>query len=313
MAGDAPAAVLSDDDAVQPFMLDSSGIRGDLVRLGPALDRILTGHDYPEPVAALLGDSLTLAATLSSMMKYDGIFTLQINGDGPVTMIVADATSEGHLRGYAGFDGDRLTEALTGRAAANGTGAAPIADLVGSGYLAFTVDQGAHVERTQGVVELAGETLADSVQHYFRQSEQIRTGLMVAAERVDGAWRAGGLVLQRLPDQTPGEAHDQEEEDWRRAMILQASCTRAELLDPALPINDLLYRLFHEEGVRVFRRRALVMRCRCSRARLEATLRAMPRERIEELKVDGKVVATCQFCNRDYRFDAAALDRLYAT
>ena len=313
MDGDAPAPVLSDDDAVQPFMLDSSGIRGDLVRLGPALDRILSGHDYPEPVARLLGESLMLAATLSSMMTYDGIFTLQVSGDGPVNVIVADATSQGHLRGYAGFDGDRLTGALTGGAAANGTGTAPIADLVGSGYLAFTVDQGAHVERTQGVVELAGETLADSVQHYFRQSEQIRTGLMVAADRVGGAWRAGGLVLQRLPDQTPEAARDQDEEDWRRAMVLQASCTNAELLDPSLPINDLLYRLFHEEGVRVFRRRGLVMRCRCSRERLEATLRAMPRERIEELKVDGAVVATCQFCNRDYRFDGAALDRLYAT
>ncbi len=136
------------------------------------------------------------------------------------------------------------------------------------------------------------------MQHYFRQSEQIQTGLIVAAGKAAGAWRSAGL-----PD----------EDAWRRAMILQASCTVDELLDPELPVNDLLYRLFHEEGVRVFRRRPLDARCSCSRKRLEKTLRAMPRAEIEDLKLDGKVIVTCEFCNRRYRFDGAALDRIYAS
>ncbi|MFQ5466544.1 MAG: Hsp33 family molecular chaperone HslO, partial [Kiloniellaceae bacterium] len=153
------------------------------------------------------------------------------------------------------------------------------------------------------------------VQHYFRQSEQIRTGLTVAAARVDGAWRAAGLILQRTPGADAAEDGESEaaREDWRRAMILQATCTSEELLDPSLRIDDLLYRLFHEEGVRVFRRRGFAARCRCSRARLEETLRALPRADVEGMRRDGEVVMTCQFCNTAYRFDEAALARLYSS
>ena len=311
-----------DHDMVQPFALESSGIRGDLVRLGGALDEILSRHDYPLPIAVLLGEMLALAAMQSSLMKYEGVFTLQTKGDGPVKMMVADATSEGHLRAYAGFDAETLEAAL---ARHEGEGPLAIADLLGRGYLAFTVDQGENTERYQGIVELSGHSLSDCLQHYFKQSEQIRCGLIVAAARIEGAWRAGGLILQRVP-QAGGVARkshedlsgappedDAEAEDWRRAMVLQASCTPGELLDWGLPVNDLLFRLFHEEGVRVFRRRALLARCRCSRARLEVTLRALPRAEVEEFKVEGEVVMSCQFCNQDYRFDSAALDRVYAS
>ncbi len=310
-----------DFDAVQTFTLEASGIRGDLVRLGGALDEIVTRHDYPPALAVLLGEMLTLTVMQSSLMKYDGIFTLQTKGDGPVKMMVADATSQGHLRGYAGFDAKRL-EALLAR---GGGETLAVADILGQGYLAFTVDQGEHTERYQGIVELTGQTLADCLQHYFKQSEQILCGLVVAAARVEGAWRAGGLILQRVPDQggaarkshqdlstAPGEDSG-EAEDWRRAMILQASCTPGELLDWNLPMDDLLFRLFHEEGVRVFTRRTLSARCRCSRARLEDTLRSLPRAEVEDYKKDGEVVMSCQFCNQDYRFDSDALARLYAS
>ncbi|MFQ5774000.1 MAG: Hsp33 family molecular chaperone HslO [Kiloniellaceae bacterium] len=313
MSGAAATSALPDEDVVQRFMLESSGIRGDLVRLGTAVDRIVTRHAYPAPLAALLGEMLALTAMLSSMMKYEGIFTLQMKGDGPVKMMIADMTSEGHLRGYAGFDAARLAAVLA-RPRAAGRAARPgIGTLLGRGHLAFTVDQGPHTERYQGIVELTGQTLADCLQHYFRQSEQIHAGLMVAVDRVRGAWGSAGLILQRIPEQVATRDAEAAEEAWRRAMILQASCTTRELLDRTLPINDLLYRLFHEEGVRVYRRRPLVDRCRCSRARLEETLRAMPRAQVEDLKVDGEVVVTCQFCNKDYRFDGAALDRIYAS
>ena len=197
-------------------------------------------------------------------------------------------------------------------------------DVDPAGERPLTVDQGENTERYQGIVELTGHSLSDCLQHYFKQSEQIRCGLIVAAARIEGAWRAGGLILQRVPKAggLARKSHedlsglppedDAEAEDWRRAMVLQASCTPGELLDWGLPVNDLLFRLFHEEGVRVFRRRALVARCRCSRERLEVTLRALPRAEVEEFKVDGEVVMSCQFCNQDYRFDSLALDRIYA-
>ncbi len=300
---------LKEVDLVQPFMLESSGIRGDLVRLGPVVDHILTRHAYPDPLAALLGEMLVLTAMLANVIKYEGVFSLQTKGDGAVAMMVADVTSGGDLRGYAGFDGDKLAAVLRGD---EGAGPPGVPELLGSGHFAFTVDQGPHTERYQGIVELTGRTLAECLQHYFRQSEQIQAGLIAAADRANGAWRAAGVILQSLPEEA-GKKHPPPDEDaWRRAMILQASCTPGELLDHKLPANDLLYRLFHEEGVRVFRRRALKARCRCSRKRLVETLRAMPRERVEELKVGGKVIVTCEFCNRRYRFDDAALARIYA-
>ena len=295
-------------DLVQPFLLESSGIRGDLVRLGAVAEHIVTRHAYPGPLAGLLVEMLTLTAMLSSMMKYDGVFSLQTSGDGPVRLMVSDMTSKGHLRGYAGFDAVRLTAAAPG-----------VAALLGQGHLAYTVDQGPDMERYQGIVALSGATLADCLQHYFLQSEQIQTGLIVVSGNGSGAqggaWRAAGLILQRLPEEAGRAAAVAPDDDdaWRRAMVLQASCTEAELLDPGLPVDTLLYRLFHEEGVRVFRRRPLVARCRCARTRLEETLRSLPRAEIEDLRVDGEVIVTCEYCNRCYRFDDAALARIYSS
>jgi len=293
-------------DLVQPFLLESSGIRGDLVRLGPVAGHIVTRHAYPPPLAKLLVEMLTLTAMLSSMMKYDGVFSLQTSGDGPVGLMVSDVTTEGHLRGYAGVDAERLAALVDTEAG--------VAELLGRGHLAYTVDQGADMERYQGIVALSGATLADCLQHYFLQSEQIQTGLVVASGNRDGSWRAAGLILQRLPEEAAGGAIETEpdEDAWRRAMVLQASCTDAELLDPALPVNDLLFRLFHEEGVRVFRRRPLVARCRCSRDRLAGTLGSLPRAEIEDLKIDGEVVVTCEYCGGRYHFDDAALAQIYA-
>ena len=317
-ASDREADPAAEVDLVQPFLLESSGIRGDLVRLGAVAGHIVTRHAYPPPLAKLLVEMLTLTAMLSSMMKYDGVFSLQTSGNGPVGLMVSDMTSAGHLRGYAGFDAARLAAAVQ----VESDGAAPpgVAELLGKGHLAYTVDQSLDMERYQGIVSLSGQTLADCLQHYFLQSEQIQTGLIVASGneddvRGDGGWRAAGLILQRLPEEAAGRAADAvpDEDAWRRAMVLQASCTEAELLDPGLPVNDLLYRLFHEEGVRVFRRRPLAAVCRCSRDRLEDTLRSLPRAEIEDLKVDGEVVVTCEYCNRRYHFDDVALVHIYAS
>jgi molecular chaperone Hsp33 len=314
----APAA----GDFVRPFLLEVPGLLGRLVRLGPLVDTVLTRHDYPEPVARLLGELLALAGTLSSLLKYQGTFTLQTKGDGPVRLMVADVTSQGELRGYAEADAAALE---TAKSAGAGADPATVRRWLGSGYMAFTVDLAPDGERYQGIVELTGDSLADCVNHYFRQSEQLKTAFKLAAGRTDGTWRAGALFLQQMPASggtwTPGlrdEPDDVvlgsgEEDDWRRALAFMASCSDEELLSETLPADDLLYRLFHQERVRVYRVRPLSLGCRCSRERLETILRSLPHDEVREMTVDGEVVMTCQFCNVDFRFNDAALDDIYAS
>lgn len=294
-------------DLRQPFQIEGQPVRGRLVRLGPVVESVIGRHDYPEPVAALLAEMLALAAALAGSLKYEGVFTLQTKGDGPIRLMVADVTSGGDMRGYAQYDAGRL--------AAMKSPSRSVPQLLGSGYLAFTVDQGPHSERYQGIVELIGATLVDCVHHYFRQSEQIPTGIKVAVGRApEGAWRAGVLMLQRLPEGPEPEAGDDAtDESWRRSLSFMASATADELLDPELAPDDLLYRLFHEDGVRVFRPAGLRAACRCSRQRVSEVLRSLPRREVADLKVEGAVVVTCEFCNSRYRFSEDELDALFAS
>jgi len=256
-------------------------------------------------VARLLAEMLALCGGLASLLKYDGVFTLQASGDGPLRMLVVDVTSEGEMRGYAGFDAARI-EALLAETQEPPT----VPQLFGKGHLAFTVDQKAgQGDRYQGIVALTGDTLADCLQHYFMQSEQLQSGIVLAAGRRGAHWVSAALVLQRLPEEAIHEI--EHEDDWRRAMVLQASAHENELLDDSLGLNDLLFRLFHEEGVRVFEPRALTDGCRCSREKLEEVLRTMPRAEIEDLKTNGAVEVTCQFCTTVYRFGDDDLERIY--
>jgi molecular chaperone Hsp33 len=295
-------------DEIQPFLLESSGIRGRLLRLGPVADTILRRHDYPAPVASLLGEMLALTGALSSLMKYEGVFTAQAKGDGPVSLLVSDVTAEGDLRGYAAVDAERLAGLLdSGRDVG-------LEELMGEGYFAYTVDRGPGRERYQGIVALSGRTLADCLQHYFLQSDQVQSGILLAAERVEDSWRAGALILQRIPEAGPQEpplSSVEDEDSWRRAMTLQVTCTRHELLDCTLSSHDLLFRLFHEEGVRVFDPRPVSAACRCSRRRLEQVLAAMPREDLASMTVDGVIEARCEFCSARYLFDEDALATLF--
>jgi molecular chaperone Hsp33 len=304
------------DDLVQPFQIDPFGLRGRLVRLGPLLDEILTRHAYPEPVAVILGEAIALAAALAGALKYEGVFTLQTKSDGPIRLLVADVCSDGAVRGYAQYDEAKLEKAL----AAVPGGAAGIGDsvprLLGAGYLAFTVDQGDHTERYQGIVELQGATLADCAHHYFRQSEQVEAGLKVAIarrpdERGRMRWRAGSMMIQRLPVEGDAGRREAAEDGWRRAVILMSSSTSDELVDPQLPPEALLFRLFHEDGVRAYRRHDLVGRCRCSRERVERVLRMLPADELATMKTeDGDTVVTCEFCNAGYRFDDREIEAL---
>jgi len=303
------------DDLVQPFRLDPFALRGRLVRLGPTVDRILSQHDYPDPVAAILGEAITLAIVLAGALKYDGIFTLQTKSDGPVRLIVADVSTEGAVRGYAQYDAERVEVAMAGDVHRGHSPSVP--DLLGAGYIAFTVDQGEDTERYQAIVELMGATLAECAQHYFRQSEQVQAGIKLAVARSGppgpngSAWRAGALMLQRVPPEG-GYAviADDVEDAWRRAMVLMSSATAQELVDPELSPHRLLYRLFHDEGVRVFHTHAVEARCRCSRERIANILRSFPADDIAELRQDEVTSVTCEFCNTRYEFSREELAEL---
>lgn len=315
-AGKGPFAVVR-DDVVQSFQLDGARVRGRFVRLGPALDSIIAPHGYPAEVASMLAESITMATALASGLKYDGIFTLQTRGDGPVPTMVSDVTSGGGLRGYARFDAARLKDIEM-------TTHSPVPRLLGAGHMAFTVDQGPDTERYQGITELTGATLADCAHNYFRRSEQLETAFMLFAEaRADGSGvatgaRGGALMLQHLPTDSPSgsaeaRARDEaEDEAWRRAVILMSTLSSGEMLDPDMAPTDILYRLFHQEGLRVHPPKILVQECRCSRQKVTDTLRMIPREEITEMSDDGVVTVTCEFCKSAYVFDVSQMDAVYA-
>jgi molecular chaperone Hsp33 len=315
----------SDDDQALPFQLDTLGVRGRLVRLGPSLDAVIERHGYPLAVARPLAEAMVLCAALATSLKYDGIFTLQISGDGPIRLLVTDLTTDGALRGYAQFDSWKLAVALgAGHDKTLVGGDAPegyVPKLFGRGRLAFTVDQGQHTQRYQGVVPLEGATLADCAHTYFRQSEQLPTGIKIEARRTsDGGthhWRAAALMVQQMPEFDAGRIdvdREQREDDWRKAVILMASATEKEMLDANLPGTTLLHRLFHEDGARVFPRRPFVARCRCSRERIDRVLRSIKREELDDLRDStGRVAVKCEFCSTEYAYDDHDLDRIYAS
>ncbi len=287
---------------VTPFHLPSRPVRGRLIRLGALAHALLGRHNNEEVVTKLAGEALALAAGLSSALKYRGSFSLQAKGDGPVSMLLADCTQEGALRGYARADADRLAPVLADNPAPSA------ASLLGQGYLAFTVDQGGEMDRYQGIVSLEGESLRDMALHYFRTSEQLQYDLHLAAAHTPDGWRAGALILERVAGEggiDPEMDSAAQDEAWHTAKTLAATLTTAELLDDALRPEQLIWRLFGAEGVAVDRPRALAYGCRCSRAKLTGILESFPEDDLDEMAVDGDIVMTCEFCKHDFRFARA--------
>jgi molecular chaperone Hsp33 len=289
---------------VQPFHLPDRPVRGRLVRLGALADALLTRHDAQPAITALAGQALALTAGLAAALKFRGSFSLQAKGDGPVPMLLADCTDAGALRGYARADHDRLA-ALLAETEAPGAAA-----LLGTGYLAFTCDQGPDMDRYQGIVAIEGETLTEMTGAYFRTSEQIATHVHLACARTAAGWRAGALILERVAGEGGiGEALDRDAQDdaWRTAVALAATVTDAELLDDALPGERLLHRLFALEGLALDRARALSYGCRCSRAKLSGVLAGFGEDDLDHMAEDGTITMTCEFCNLGFRFDRAEL------
>jgi molecular chaperone Hsp33 len=306
------------DDTVLPFEVAPLDLRGRVVRLGPALDDILGRHAYPPAVSKLIGEAIVLTVLLGSSLKFEGRFILQTKTDGPVRMLVVDYRSPGRVRACAQFDPAALTEA------AQSAGA-----LLGRGHLAMTIDQGPAMSRYQGLVSLAGGSLEDAAHEYFLRSEQIPTRVRLAvAEEFRGAgagprhrWRAGGMLLQFLPkkvermrgpDLDPGDApqgmvrHEvREDEAWVEGQTLIATVEDLELIDPAISSERLLYRLFHEHGVRVFRVSEVEAKCSCSRESVVNMLASFSQQDRDDMVQNGVISVTCEFCNTNYVFAPA--------
>jgi molecular chaperone Hsp33 len=317
----APAADAA-DDMILPFEVAPLDLRGRVVRLGPALDEILNAHAYPPAISKLLGEAVVLTVLLGSSLKFDGRFILQTKTDGPVRMLVVDYRSPGRVRACAQFD----------PAAVAGTASKSAGELLGRGHLAMTIDQGPEMSRYQGLVALNGGNLEDAAHEYFLRSEQIPTKvrLAVAEELRAGAggprhrWRAGGMLLQFLPkkaermrgpDLDPGDApagivrHDLPEDDaWVEGRSLIATVEDIELIDPSLSSERLLYRLFHEHGVRVFKSAAVEAKCSCSRDSVTNMLKSFSQADRDEMVQDGVISVTCEFCNSKYVFAPAEVD-----
>ncbi len=305
-------------DTVMPFEVRPLGVRGRIVKLGAVIDDIVRAHDYPAAVSALLAEAVALTAMLGAILKFDGKFILQTKTDGPVDLIVADFASPNGVRGYARFNRERLAALASPRQQ----------DLLGRGYLAMTVDQGSDMERYQGIVPLDNSTLAEAADAYFRQSEQIPTrlrlvsGPLLARGEKSTHWRAGAIMVQHLPSEggaspiafSSGDAPEgaeeevREDDNWVRAKLLLDTVEDHELLDPTLPAEDLLYRLYHEDGVTAYPASPLVRHCTCSAENVETMLRNFSEADRNDMIENGEIKVTCEFCSSEYRFKPEALE-----
>ncbi|WP_062113296.1 Hsp33 family molecular chaperone [Aureimonas sp. AU40] len=308
------------DDAVVPYAVEALDARGRAVQLGAMVDQILARHDYPAPVAQLLAEMIVLTVLLGTSLKFDGKFIAQTQTDGPVDLLVVDYTAPSSVRAYARFDAERLAEAVAAHQA-------DPPSLLGSGILALTIDQGAHTQRYQGIVELNGDSLESVAENYFRQSEQIPTTIRLAVARIARraeaggfreSWRAGGLIAQFLPsspermrlrdlpggDAPEGTQEPQFDEDdaWTEVQALVGTIEPSELADPEVGVERLLFRLFHERGVRVFPGVPVRDDCSCTREKIRGVLENFSPEDIAESVEDGAINVTCEFCGEAYTF-----------
>ncbi|WP_299786732.1 Hsp33 family molecular chaperone HslO [uncultured Marivita sp.] len=310
------------DDTVLPFQLDHSNIRGRVARLDGVLSGILKQHNYPASVEALVAEMALLTALIGQTIKLRWKLSLQVQSKGAVRMIATDfyaPEAEGEparIRAYASYDPDKVNDG-------------PAMDQIGDGYFAILMDQGEGMQPYQGITPLSGETLASCAEAYFAQSEQLPTKFALSFGQstepgVAQHWRAGGIMIQHMPDASPyakdggsGEGgllladdllSDDEGENWNRVNFHLDTVDDMELIGPSLPATDLLYRLFHEEGPRVFDAQPVRFGCTCSEDRVRQSLSIYSARDIEKMTTDeGRVTADCQFCGAHYDLDPATV------
>lgn len=314
------------DDNVVPFQVEGLDVRGRAVQLGPMLDAILERHRYPPEVARLLAEAVVLTVLIGTSLKFEGKFIVQTQSNGPVDLLVADFAAPDSVRAYARYDEAALAEAVA-------VGRTSPPDLLGKGVLALTIDQGSHMQPYQGIVPLDGHSLESIAEVYFRQSEQIPTAVRLSVAELldrddDGKprhrWRAGGLIAQFLPEapermrmaDLPGgdgeeESHQVDEDDnWTEARTMVETIDADELTDPQVSSERLLFRLFHERGVRVYEGQAVFDKCSCSREKIGGVLAGLTPEELDESVEDGAITVTCQFCSTAYRFVAEEVENM---
>lgn len=298
-------------DNCTSFHIDNGAFMGRLVRLDKVVNTILGRHQYPRQVSAVVAESTALGALLSSTIKYNGLFTLQTQSSGPVTMVVVDVTSEGRIRACANVNQEMLDKALELRKSdTDELLAAP--HYMGNGHQAFTVDQGPETDLYQGIVDLQGKNLSECALRYFKQSEQIETYLQLflqAPDKDGESWKAAGILLQKLPD-NGGKISDDTEalnEAWNEAVIFAQSLKAEEVFDEKLSAEEILTRLFHANKLEITKTKEYHFGCRCSRDKLFNTLHAMADKDIEDMCENNKITATCHFCGEVYSFDKGEL------
>lgn len=300
----------------QPFMLYDGAVRGRLVRLNGVADTILDRHNYPPSVTKLLGEAMAAATVLADGLKFEGSFTFQMQGNGPVHTVVTDITNDRALRGCAKFDDEALGQVISQESESSDSGNnVSLQQLVGAGHMAFTVDQGPDMERYQGIIEMQGASIGECIHQYFQQSEQLETAVKIVAGRSqdsagDGDWQAAALILQRMPGVSGREPTEEDDDAWRTAVILLSSLTDAELLDSELTEEAVLNRLFGTVGGRILDKSDLAIGCRCSRERSAKILASFPVDEVMSMAENGLVSMTCEFCEVDFEFTEEELTQL---
>ncbi len=275
-------------DSLERFIFEHAPIHGRIVHLDATWRAVLERRDYPQPVRDVLGQFMAAAALLTATLKFDGKLTMQVQGNGPVQLLVVECSSERAMRAIAQWQGE-ITPM-------------PLSELLGDGRLVITIDPLKGKETYQGIVELEGESIAHVLEGYFARSEQLATRLWLAADEQ----QAAGMLLQKLPDKESPD-HDA----WERAAHLGSTLTREELL--ALPAQDILHRLYHEEDVRLFARVPVSFRCSCSINRVEGVLRMLGEAEIRSIVSEkGRVEVDCEFCGSHYELDAVEVEQLFA-
>ncbi len=285
---------MSSSDQLQRFIFDQADVRGVLVGLEQSYLDALDRHDYPTSIRSLVGQMLAAVSLLSSTLKFEGRLSLQARGDGAVSMLMAECTRQNHLRGIARFDAD-AEAALTSD---------ELPQLIGHGQLVITIepDQG---QRYQGVVPLDQPTLAGCLEQYFAHSEQLATRIMLCS----GERKAAGMLLQALPSAEAGQQSEHYAENWNRISHLGSTLSDQELLE--LDNETLLFRLFHEEEVRVYDANELVFKCDCSKDRCLGALRTLSDLELQQmLDEQGVIEMDCQFCKARYSIDQVEVEQL---
>lgn len=275
-------------DSLQRFLLESTPVRGEIVHLDATWRAVLERRRYPAPLQSLLGDMMAAAALLSAILKFEGSLIMQMQGNGPVQLLVVEATSEHTLRATAKWEGELVQGNVT--------------ELLGAGRFVISIVPSGGKQTYQGIVAIEGDSIAQVLEHYMAKSEQLETRLWLASD----SQQAAGMLLQKLP-----AAPTQDEDAWNRAKQLGETIRREELL--SLPAREIIRRLYHEEDVRVFESRPVAFRCSCSRERVTSMLRLLGHDEVKSIIAERNTVEVdCEFCGRHYTFDAVDAEQVFA-